>query len=158
MGDEPPPLADNQKYGAPTISSLGITDASQIQIIFDATQGGGGGVTITDLTLKFYGANDLFIGAIDGSQTFLSTVPGNGGAGFAFVVSGDEQAQVNTYLASTSRLALEASFTGTGGGPESFFIRGLPSGDSPVPEPSTYMMLGGGLGSLGLLRFFKRKR
>jgi hypothetical protein len=158
-GDEPNPLADNQKYGAPTLSSLGITDASQIQIIFDATQGGGSGVTITDLTLKFYGLNDQLIGAIDGQHTFASTIPGNGGAGFAFVVSGDERAQVNAFLASTSRLALEASFTGTGGGPESFFIRnggGGGGGGSPVPEPSTYMTLCGGFAGLGLLRFRKR--
>ena len=158
-GDEPNPLADNQKYGAPTLASLGITDASQIQIIFDATQGGGGSVTITDLTLKFYGINDQFVGAIDGQHTFASTIPGNGGAGFAFVVSADERAQVNSYLASTSRLALEASFSGTGGGPESFFIRageGGGGGGGEIPEPSTYMTLGGGFAGLGLLRLRKR--
>jgi hypothetical protein len=155
-GDEPNPLADNQKYGAPTLASLGITNASQTQIIFDATQGGGSGVTITDLTLKFYGSNDQLIGAIDGQHTFGSTVPGNGGAGFAFVVSADEQAQVNAFLASTSRLALEASFSGTGGGPESFFIRNSGAGGGgggEVPEPSTYMTLLGGFAGLGLLRF-----
>jgi hypothetical protein len=158
-GDEPNPQADNQKYGAPTLASLGITNANQIHIIFDATQGGGGCVTITDLTLKFYGANDQLIGAIDGQQFFGSTVPGNGGAGFAFVISADEQAMVNSFLASTSRLALEASFSGTGGGPESFFIRnsgGGGGGGGEVPEPSTYMMLGGGFAGLGLLKFRKR--
>ncbi len=156
-GDEPPPLQDNQKYGAPTLLGLGITDASQIQIIFDATQGGGGSVTITDLTLKFYDSNGGVVGAIDGSQAFASTIPGNGGAGFAFRVSNDELAQVNAFLASTSRLALEASFTGTGGGPESFFIRNGAPGDTPeVPEPGTWMMLGSGFFGFGALRFVKR--
>jgi len=158
-GDEPNPLADNQKYGAPTLAALGITNANQIQIIFDATQGGGSGVTITDLTLKFYNANGGLVGAIDGQQAFASTVAGNGGAGFAFRVSDDEVAQVNAFLASTSRLALEASFTGTGGGPESFFVRngGIPN-DGAVPEPSTWMTLGGGFFSFGVLRLVKRFR
>jgi hypothetical protein len=160
-GDEPNPLDDNQKYGAPTLVDLGITSASQIQIIFDATQGGGGSVTIADLTLKFYDANGGIVGAIDGSQVFASTVPGNGGAGFAFRVSDDELAQVNSFLASTSRLALEASFTGAGDGPESFFIRnggGIPGDDTGVPEPGTWMMLGGGFFSFGALRLVKRFR
>ena len=156
-GDEPPPLADNQKYGAPTIAELGITSADQIRIIFDATQQGGGSVTITDLTLKFYAADGSFVGAIDGSQTFDSTVPGNGGAGFAFVVSQDELAQVNTFLATTSRLTLEASFTGAGAGPESFFIENAGGGvPSEVPEPGTWMSLAGGLFVLGGSRFLKR--
>ncbi len=151
-GDEPNPQADNQKYGAPTLASLGITNASQIQIIFDATEPGGNAITITDLTLKFYGLNDVFIGAIDGQQAFASTVPGNGQAGFAFVVSADEQAMVNTFLASTSRLALEASFTGSAGGPESFFIRNGQGGPSPIPEPGTYALMGSALAAVALLR------
>lgn len=158
-GDEPPPLADNQKYGAPTLAELGITSADQIRIIFDATQGGGSSITITDLTLKFYGANGSLVGAIDGSQTFDSTVPGNGGAGFAFVVSQDELAQVNTYLASTSRLTLEASFSGAGSGPESFFIENAGGGvPSEVPEPGTWMSLAGGLFAIAGTRLVKRSR
>jgi hypothetical protein len=159
-GDEPPPLADNQKYGAPTLAELGITSADQIQIIFDATQGGGSSITITDLTLKFYGANGSLVGAIDGQQTFASTVPGNGSAGFAFVVSQDELAQVNTFLTTTSRLTLEASFTGAGGGPESFFIRNGDAGGGPseVPEPGTWMSLTGGFFAVGGLKVFRRFR
>src|SRR5215203_1350547 len=48
------PLADDQKYGIPTIGSLGITSASQIGILFNATEPAGNGVDVTDLTLKFY--------------------------------------------------------------------------------------------------------
>jgi hypothetical protein len=159
-GDEPNPLADNQKYGAPTLASLGINDASDIQIIFDATEAGGGSINIIDLTLKFYNSSNILIGAIDGSQNFASTVPGNGGAGFAFVVSADEQAQVNSWIqGGASRLALEASFTGGGGGPENFYIHSLEAGTpSEVPEPGTWMTLGGGFFGLGALKVFRRFR
>ena len=47
------------KQSAPTLNSLGITDAAQIGILFDAVQPQNTGnitVTITDLTLKLYNA------------------------------------------------------------------------------------------------------
>ena len=50
----PSPLADDAKYGIPTIGSLGITAASQIGILFNATEPNGDSVNVIDLTLKFY--------------------------------------------------------------------------------------------------------
>jgi len=44
------------------------------------------------LTLKFYSSSGTLLGAIDGSQNFADSNPGNGVAGFTFVVSTDEQA------------------------------------------------------------------
>src|SRR6476620_7039960 len=84
-GDEPSPTTDNQKYGAPFASDRGITTASDIGILFNATEPGGDEITVSDLTLKFY-RNNTLIGSIDGQQTFTSTNPGNGVAGFVFRV------------------------------------------------------------------------
>src|SRR6478609_10213678 len=68
-GDEPSPTTDNQKYGAPFASDRGITTATDIGILFNATEPGGDEITVSDLTLKFY-RNNTLIGSIDGQQTF----------------------------------------------------------------------------------------
>lgn len=149
----PNPLADDQKYGVPTAGSLGITTASQIAVLFNATEPGGDSVNVLDVTLKFYSAAGVFLGAIDGQQNFLSSNPGNGVAGFTFVVSADEQSYVNGLLAaggSGTTFALEASIGDFAGGPETFLIYNLGGGVTPpVPEPGTYALLMGGLGLMG---------
>jgi len=153
----PSPLADDQKYGIPTIGSLGITSANQIGIVFNATEPSGDGVNITDLTLKFYSATGTLLGAIDGQQSFGSTIPGNGGAGFVFRVSDDELTFVNGLLAaggSTTTLALEASIADATGGPESFAILNVAA---PVPEPETTALLLAGLGAIGFISRRRRK-
>src|SRR4051812_6912570 len=96
----PNPHADNQKYGIPTIGSLGITSANQIAILFNATEPGGNSANVLDLTLKFYTSSGTFLGAIDGQQNFnTGTNPGNGVAGFTFVVDQAQQSYVNGLLA-----------------------------------------------------------
>jgi hypothetical protein len=54
-------------------------------------------------------------------------------------------------------MSLEATFTGAGGGPESFYIRSAgPSGDTPTPEPSTIMSVVGSLGAFAAFRMRRR--
>ena len=74
----PSPRVDDQKYGIPTTGSLGITSASQIGILFNATEPSGDSVNVTDVTLKFYASGGTLLGAIDGSFNFESSNPGNG--------------------------------------------------------------------------------
>lgn len=151
-GAEASPLSDNQKFGTPTLTELGITSANQIAILFNATEPGGDAITITDLTLKFYGAGGNVLGAIDGSQAFASTIPGTGSAGFVFRVSDDELAYVNGLLGTTRWLALESTLTGFGGGPDDFLIYNRAATPPPVPEPATLGLLGLGLLGAGLAR------
>lgn len=147
-GDLPNPLADNQKYGIPTTGSLGITLANQIAILFNATEPGGDSANVTDLTLKFYTSGGTFLGAIDGQQNFLSTNPGNGVAGFVFVVDLAQQAFVNSLLlqgGSGTKLALESTITDVAGGPESFLILNLANPGGPgtsIPEPAGIALFG----------------
>jgi hypothetical protein len=151
-GDEPNPQADNQKYGIPTLGSLGITSASQIGILFNATEPGGDSVNVTDLTLKFYNSTGTLLGAIDGSQNFASSNPGNGVAGFVFKVSADELGYVNGLIAPGVILALESTMTDIAGGPESFLIVNLEAPPPAVPEPASLALLGGALAGYGFLR------
>jgi PEP-CTERM motif-containing protein len=158
----PSPLADDQKYGIPTIGSLGITMASEIGILFNATEPAGNSVNVTDLTLKFYSSTGTFLGAIDGSNNFPDSFAGNGVAGFVFRVSNDELSYVSGLLANgpSTIMALEASIGGINGaatgGPESFAIVNV-GAVTPVPEPGTYGLMLAGLAAIGFIARRRRK-
>ena len=140
----PAPLADDQKYGVPTIGSLGITSARQIGVLFNATEPGGDSVNVLDLTLKFYTSAGSFLGAIDGQQNFATSFAGNGVAGFTFVVDPAQQAFVDGLLSiggSSTTMALEASIRDFAGGPESFLIYNLDANAIPVPEPAAFGLM-----------------
>jgi hypothetical protein len=136
------------KIGVVTAASLGITSADQLVVIFDPDEPGQGSIDVADLTLKFFDATGALLGAIDGQQSFASTDPGVGQAGFAFVVSPDEQAYVNGLLAQGATLALEATLNDAAGGPDTFTVANV----SAVPVPAAQPLLGSALAALALLR------
>lgn len=150
------PLTDSQKFGVPSAGSLGISTASQIAVLFNATEPGGNSANVTDLTLKLYTATGVLLGAIDGGFNFLNSNPGNGVAGFTFVVDATQQSQVNTWLSqggAGTLFALEATVADVAGGPETFLIYNRnaqpPAG---VPLPGTVALLGLGLLAVSGLR------
>lgn len=158
----PSPRADNQKYGVPTIGSLGITTASQIGILFNATEPSGNAINVQDVTLKFYTSAGSFLGAIDGNHAFPTSNAGNGVAGFTFRITDDELAYVNGLIllgGSGTTLALEATLAASSfsGGPETFLVYNLGTVTAPVPEPGTYALMIAGLGVMGFMAKRRRK-
>ncbi|HET9978113.1 MAG TPA: hypothetical protein VFQ20_11790 [Burkholderiaceae bacterium] len=154
----PSPRFDDQKYGAPTIGSLGISSANQIGVLFNATEPGGDGVNVLDVTLKFYSSTGALLGAIDGQQNFTTSNAGNGVAGFTFIVDAAQQDYVNGLLAAGpgTRLALEASIADFAGGPESFLIYNLSAPATfAIAEPAPFGLL---LAGLGAVAFAARRR
>jgi len=146
-GDTVSPLTDDLKFGIPTLGVLNWTSGADVNLLFNATEPGGDGLTITDVTLKFY-SGDTVIAAIDGNFAYASTITGNGSAGFLISVDAAQQTFLDATVFNQAgfsgfRIALESTITGVAGGPESF------SAVSAIPEPEVYAMLGAGLGLMG---------
>jgi len=147
-GNEVSPLTDDLKFGIPTLGELNWTSGTDVNLLFNATEPGGNGLTVTDVTLKFYNGDNV-IAAIDGSFSLADTNTGNGSAGFLVSVDAPQQTFLNASVfsltgASGFRIALESTITGSSGGPESFSAIA-----APIPEPEIYAMMGVGLGLMG---------
>jgi hypothetical protein len=171
-GDEVNPQREGNKYNTPTIDELGWNGAEDIGLIFNATDPAGNGLTIDDVTLKFYLDGQL-LAAIDGTIDLAQTEAGNGVAGFLLVVDEEQQAFLNSTVFGLGnfgdvRIALETTISGIHGGPESFWATNLnrtttstgstggstgSTGGTPVPAPA-----GLGLFALGALGLLARRR
>src|ERR1700730_8819906 len=101
-GDEAPPIGF-PKQAAPSLSSLGITDANQIGILFDAVQPQNANnvtVTINDLTLKLSNGSTLVTPAVLSPEPMtLSTNPGNGNTDYLFVLDTTEETAFDALIA-----------------------------------------------------------
>jgi hypothetical protein len=157
-GDTVNPLADNHKFGIPTLGELNWTTAANVGLLFNAAEPqsrnpkNSSALTIEDVTLKFYNG-DSVIAAIDGNFSYASTEPGVGKAGFLISVDAAQQAFLDSAVfaqagAAGFRIALESTISGVHGGAESFSALSV----AAVPEPQTYAMMLAGLGLLGFAR------
>ena len=129
-GDEANPQNDGLKFNIPTLGFLGISSANQIGILFNASEPAGHSVNVTDITLNFFSSNGTFITSVDGQQNFATSNPGNGVAGFVFVLDPFEQAIINNLIFAQASfgsviLALNASLTNATGGPDTFRLVNL---------------------------------
>lgn len=161
-GDEPNPHGF-PKDSTPTLASLDFNNASQIGIVFDATQpqNNQGFLIMDSLILKFYSPTGtlLLSEALDNPPlTFNQTGPGNGQTDFLFVLDAAGIAQVNSAIycsgcdGGDDHISLESTMSAVHGGPESFLAEGSVGVTTVTPEPATLLLIGTGLIGLAALR------
>jgi hypothetical protein len=172
------------KTALPSLSSLGITNTSQIGALFNINQSNPtSGITINDLALTFYTSTGtpIFTATLpsdwcnlgssfcSGPNTFATFANGQGQAGYAFALTSGQQAALLAAMGGTFNgsvvVGVGGNFgcSGTAGtdckvadaGAESLQLANL---NTPIttPEPSTVMLTASGL--IGLVGIGRRRR
>jgi hypothetical protein len=154
----------NSQTQTRTIGSLGITDASQLRIVFNAVESDNL-INLTGLTLNIYSATgtSLFTASLDKMYNNLNTLSGTGNSGFVFALDAGSAAQAQQAVFTLpsfaqARIGLSGSATSYNGGNETFFVAqslaegpGVPA-SGEVPEPGSVLLVGLGLGAAAFSR------
>jgi hypothetical protein len=122
-----------------TLGGNGITQASQIAIVFNVDEPSGNSITLTGLQMTVFNGNAIFDTAnLADSVTFPTTFTGIGKQGFVFRLDTAEavalQTKLDALMNSTTvaglRIGLSASASDATGGPETFNLATI----TAVPE------------------------
>jgi len=167
------PVGGNEQTGAGnntyTAADLGITfngsrTFANLVLIFNGSEpqnAADSGITLSQLSLNLFSGSNVASFTTAGADAY-SAFPGTGNAGFAYQLDSTQAAAANLFLQQNPNLRIGASATATNasGGLETIFVStigttqpgGGGGGQGAVPEPSTYLLLAGGLISFGLFR------
>lgn len=149
-----------------SLGELGVDSAADLNIVFNAIEpgpvgGANNSINLDNLVLNIYDPSGavLFTSDAFSPVSFDSIFQGNGKAGFVFALSDAEinaaQSAFSGANFGSNLVGLSATASLAAAGHETFFVT---SGmTAPVPEPSTYAMMGIGLLGLALTRRRKNK-
>ena len=153
-------VAGDKKYNTLTLNELGVKSYGSLGILFNVNEPGNvQQVTLQKLTLSLYNGTTLFksfsLTDTDGSgvTNFNVITQGQGGAGFVIRIAPAELVGIGAFngalrvgmaaeIGCTTTPCEVAGQYATGDGAESFTVVDVVS---PVPEPATAALLGGGL-------------
>jgi hypothetical protein len=182
--DVDPPLGP-PKNQIVTLGSLGILNTGQIGLVLNLNQVSNTGMTINDMNLSFYTAAGAVIfnaslpdnwctivSLCSGLNTFLASIPGQGGNGYVFVLNAAQQTGLAAAIAG-SGTSFANILVGSGAnfgcvatqgpdckvatsGAESIQLAQITGQTSVVPEPSTAVLMATGL--LGIFGVVRRRR
>jgi len=148
-----------------SLSTLGVTSAERLRVVFNASEPGGNSINLDNVTLTIFSptGNQLFNSGAFTPVVFPATNTGVGNAGFVFGLDATQAgiAQAAAFGANfgANLVGLSASASNATGGLETFFVANAGSNGVPptavIPEPETYALM---LSGLGLLGFIARRR
>jgi len=132
-----------------TFGEIGVTNASNFQLIFNATEPGNAGandIKLDALRLTVYNPAGNTLKSFDllSAINYPTTLQGQGKAGFGIGLSSDEWADFQSVISPNNQIGLQASLTNFSGGPEDFSVRA-------VPEPEGWVMMVAGLFAIGAM-------
>lgn len=152
-------VQQGQSQLQPLSSLTGVT-GSTFRLFLNASEPGNDNtVVVNNLVLTLYGNNNsTFTASLAGPQTLTNTLQGTGNYGFLFGLSASSAAAFDAFLATNpnAQIGVGASLSDVAGGIETVSV-GRASQTTPVPEPSTWLLLGSGLAGLTFLTMQRRR-
>lgn len=142
------------QIGTPTLGTIGATSASDLRIVFNASEPASDDITLNNLVLTIYSSTGtvLFTSGPSGPFVFPTTFSGTGNSGFLFGLDAPQAAQAQAAAFgpgfANNRIGLGASLSNATGGLETFSV-GAVTQTVPVPDGGSVAMLLG-MGLLGL--------
>lgn len=106
-----------------TMAELGLTDATQLRIVFNANESDDP-TTLDNLVLTIFAPDgtELFTSGAFAPITFPTTFSGTGTAGFVFRLDEAQAAAADPFFDPANRVGLAASLSTTSAGNETFFV------------------------------------
>jgi hypothetical protein len=145
-----------------SFSSLGVTNASDLRIVFNAVEPSADSIVINSLIANVFsptGALLFSTSYTNTPHTILDSFVGTGNSGFAFALDAASAASLQTVLdlpgSGNNVLGIASSASLATGGPETIFAV---TAMSPIPEPESYAMMLAGLGLMGFMARRKSKK